>query len=78
MQDSIFSSCVTSMNITDTETKGGILHLFREDIKVGIISCEFRRCKILGRYMIYIGWTGDDSNYSAVKTIMISDSIFAD
>ncbi|KAA6361975.1 MAG: hypothetical protein EZS28_042498 [Streblomastix strix] len=26
--------------------------------------------------MIYIGWTGDYSNYSAVKTIMISDAIF--
>ncbi|KAA6382254.1 MAG: hypothetical protein EZS28_022219 [Streblomastix strix] len=38
--NSIFSSCVTSMNITDTETKGGILHLFRDGIKVDIISCE--------------------------------------
>ncbi|KAA6379335.1 MAG: hypothetical protein EZS28_025138, partial [Streblomastix strix] len=76
IHDSIFSSCVTSVNVADTQTKGGILHLLSNGIKVDIISCEFRRCKVLGRNMIYIGWTGEDSNDSAVKTIMISDTIF--
>ncbi|KAA6342892.1 MAG: hypothetical protein EZS28_052354, partial [Streblomastix strix] len=31
------------MNIADTETKGGILHIMSDGIKVDIISCEFRR-----------------------------------
>ncbi|KAA6394018.1 MAG: hypothetical protein EZS28_010455, partial [Streblomastix strix] len=76
IHDSIFSSCVTSVNVADTETKGGFLHIMSDGIKVDIISCEFRRCQVRGRNLVYIGWTGDDSNASAVKTIMISDTIF--
>ncbi|KAA6357714.1 MAG: hypothetical protein EZS28_046759, partial [Streblomastix strix] len=69
IHDSIFSNCISQVNIADTETKGGILHIVSDGIKVDIISCEFRRCQVLGRNLIYIGWTGEDSNTSVAKTI---------
>ncbi|KAA6402885.1 MAG: putative MAP kinase kinase family domain protein [Streblomastix strix] len=78
IHDSIFSSCISFVNVLDTETKGGILNIMSDGIKVDIISCEFRRCKVIGRNMIYIGWTGEDSNDSAIKTVMISDTIFTE
>jgi hypothetical protein len=49
------------VNVADTQTKGGILHLLSKGIKVEIINSDFRRCKVLGRNMVYIGWSGDDS-----------------
>ncbi|KAA6402890.1 MAG: hypothetical protein EZS28_001587 [Streblomastix strix] len=77
IHDTIFSSCVTSVNIADTETKGGLIHIVNNGVKVDIISSEFRRCQVLGRNMIYIGWNGVDTSVTPLKTIMISDTIFA-
>lgn len=64
------------MSVADTETKGGILRIISKGVKVDIFNSDFRRCTVYGRNMVYIGWNGDDSVYSGIKIIKITDTFF--
>ncbi|KAA6383501.1 MAG: hypothetical protein EZS28_020972, partial [Streblomastix strix] len=77
IQDSIFSKCASSVNVvdTDTETKGGIIHILSKGVTVQIINSDFRRCTVLGRNMIYIGWNGTDSA-DIQKVLILTDTFF--
>jgi hypothetical protein len=63
--------------MTDKNTKGGIMHLKSEGLKVLLTNNEFQRCVVHGRNLIYVSWSGNDISGAGTKIATIANTVFS-
>ncbi|KAA6361922.1 MAG: hypothetical protein EZS28_042551, partial [Streblomastix strix] len=67
---------IESQTFNDSEqTRGGVIDMRSEGGKLEMLNCEFQRCVVHGRNMIYVCWGGEDIFASGTTFVTIANSM---